>query len=497
LPDNSEKNIDLLSKNNVFLLKRRCFMKLQKFVSSFFALIFFISCSDESSSNNASADVSAVGETETQLTEQEAKVLMRMRAPNNRVSVEEATGFAEKFINSFDGENALKSGSGRRVSSVSALASGSKPALKSGGFAIPDTLAYVLNFNDSLGFAIVSADTRIDHPVLAFSESGSLMDSTDNPGMAVFFDKLEYYMLNSIAEAEQQKDSLLDGIIAKLGKETDTKDIIAPELILATPGVLVYGYSYGATLSKIGPLMPVEWGQGAPYNDSLPNCPPGTGSDGKAHTGCVATAMAQIMAYWRHPAGINWNELRQYTADPNRKNRYDSLAKKSIAAIPTALKSELANLFLNISLSVKTIYGCASSGATMENAVYILKYLGFGVLQLANPYQVIAFVDAKSPLLVSGCSAFVCHAWVMDGHLRRAMTWDVLFRGAMSTLDTYADYMHNNWGWDGRDNGYFLAGILNATVAADTTNTIFMPSNTKSTEVRDFQYNVRAWAVAR
>lgn len=37
---------------------------------------------------------------------------------------------------------------------------------------------YVANFDNGNGYAILSADTRIEYPVLAITESGSLSEST-------------------------------------------------------------------------------------------------------------------------------------------------------------------------------------------------------------------------------------------------------------------------------------------------------------------------------
>jgi hypothetical protein len=106
-------------------------MKIWKFVSSFFAIAFFASCSDVAKPDEASV----LDKTETQLTEEEVRSLVRMRKPGNRVSIDEAMEQANVAINFLNGESTLKSGSSRRVSSVSALVSDNpKPiALKSGG----------------------------------------------------------------------------------------------------------------------------------------------------------------------------------------------------------------------------------------------------------------------------------------------------------------------------------------------------------------------------
>jgi len=155
-------------------------MRIHKLAFAFFVLVFLVSCSDEN--NKQSNETSTLGEQElSQLTEAEAKVLFRMREPDNRVSMDEVMRLTDEVIGILDGESTLKSGSNRKINSISALVSDGKPALKSSDLSdieIPDTLAYILNFNDSLGFAIISADTRIDDPILAFVGAGSLIDST-------------------------------------------------------------------------------------------------------------------------------------------------------------------------------------------------------------------------------------------------------------------------------------------------------------------------------
>ena len=48
----------------------------------------------------------------------------------------------------------------------------------------------------------------------------------------------------------------------------------------------------GRAASVVTPLMQTQWSQGDPYNMLCP---------GGSVTGCVATAMAQIMKYWNYP----------------------------------------------------------------------------------------------------------------------------------------------------------------------------------------------------
>ena len=52
----------------------------------------------------------------------------------------------------------------------------------------------------------------------------------------------------------------------------------------------------------VGPLIQTQWDQDAPYY----NLCPGYGTN-KAYTGCVATAMAQVMNYWQWPVSGTGN----------------------------------------------------------------------------------------------------------------------------------------------------------------------------------------------
>ena len=60
-------------------------------------------------------------------------------------------------------------------------------------------------------------------------------------------------------------------------------------------------------LAEIKPLIQTEWGQSAPYNYMCPDenmldkGDKGYNAEKRCLTGCVATAMAQIMYYWKWP----------------------------------------------------------------------------------------------------------------------------------------------------------------------------------------------------
>ena len=475
-------------------------MTIKKIVSLFCVVIFLISCSDKNVSNDVS--------TPNLLTEQEAKVLFRMREPENRVSLDEVMKLADEVINILDRESSLRSVSGRSVSTMSALVLENKSALRSSDFAgidIPDTLAHILNFNDSLGFAIISADTRVDDQILAFSGSGSLIDSTDNPGIAIFLENLEGYILNAIIEAEQQKDSLLKSIEEKLSAESNTRSMSILVPIIRSREIS------RETVRQITPLVSVEWGQGKPFNDNLGGVCAATwrNPDGKFPAGCVAVAVAHIISYWRLPPNINghsfnWNELNRYTARPVAYNGAGTL---SVFNAPTHVNNQLANLLQQIGRGVNMNYNCAGSGTSTSNSVAFLLTQGFrvggvGIEAIANGRMgtlikdynsstVITSLDNRRPLMIAGCSEknSGCHQWVIDGYLRQRITRETtieqfgrIISQAISTF--YPEYIHNNWGWNGVDNGYFASGVFNSNLTP-------IHSGTRANEPYNYQHRLQ------
>jgi hypothetical protein len=52
------------------------------------------------------------------------------------------------------------------------------------------------------------------------------------------------------------------------------------------------------TKSGVAPLIKTKWSQSPFYNDL---CPLDSNSNRRAVTGCVATAMAQVINYWKYP----------------------------------------------------------------------------------------------------------------------------------------------------------------------------------------------------
>jgi hypothetical protein len=516
------------------------------------ASVTFIACEkSEKFDLQAAAD-------EVKFTDAELKVLYQMRNGDNRIGIDEAARLADEVISFMDEEFATRSSAGRRIASVTALRShyddGEKSLkLRSSGSGdslevqMPDTVAYLFNFAGDAGFAIVSADTRIDAPVLGYSGSGTIGDTIDNPGLFAFAAGAEAYIISCIMEAEQLRDSLMNDILAKIDK-TGVSDTIYTEVVdsssvrmaqmiapsdFADEVYTTTTYGPWTTDEYVYPLSTVEWSQGAPYNQA-PEIPACNNSEtgNKALAGCVATAVAQIMAYWQQPTSVggvslNWALLNSYTAYPDS---YDALRNKNwVHAVPrgpndVAFNNHVAQLMYKIGQGVKMDYGCSESNSNIDKANKFLKDCGYktdGVCDYDYD-KVINSLKEKRPVLMRGASTKTRHVflwinwyntygggheWVIDGYLRRKrlVTVKVTRTSTLpspqpatratsknlpsivtttttsSTYYNYSNYLRINWGWSSGSNGFYAAGCFDK-------NADELDSNTKSGTGGNFQY---------
>jgi hypothetical protein len=481
-------------------------------------IILVVACTKE----NDLVDNQIKSESETELTDTELKVLYQMRNENNKVGLEEATKFANDVIAFLDGDAVVKSGVSRSISSITPVRWESKSvtvkSTESSTIEIPDTVAYIFNFGEDDGYAIISADTRIDASILAYAGNGSLDEGTDNPGLGLFLEGTEDYILQSIVEAEQRKDSLINDIITKLDGGNDSETKSASILLTYLPRITSTTKNLGTT-AIVTPLSPVEWGQGNGDNEPFwrnvrnKNC-----SSGTSPAGCVAIATAHIMSYWKYPTSIdgksfNWSELNQYTGSVSfsRRDRYKNWLN-DIGHAPSTVQTQAANLIECIGSKVKMSYGCGSSSADSDDAIKYLKNLGYKAGSKSDySYNTIkSSLNSKRPVYIRGNSSRTAHkflgivlwytysgghAWVVDGYLEQKqqitvtvelvnrLTGQVKSKTALTTY-SYTNYLHNNWGQHGRNNGYYVAGGFNYNAGAN------MASNTKSGADYNYQYNI-------
>lgn len=182
-------------------------------------------------------------------------------------------------------------------------------------------------------------------------------------------------------------------------------------------------------------------------------------------TGCVATAMAQVMRYWKYPA--TGQGSHSYICEPNGGQSFtESMDFSTITfdwdnMLPVYTSGNyndtqadaVAQLMHACGVSVDMTYTPVESGAQSSwvgNALRnYFKYdssLSYAVRGLFSNAEWEQFIynelAASRPVQVNGRGSGGGHAFVCDG-----------YQGD--------HYFHFNWGWGGSSDGYFMFSALN------------------------------------
>ena len=239
----------------------------------------------------------------------------------------------------------------------------------------------------------------------------------------------------------------------------------------------------------IGPLVQTQWDQDAPYNDLCP----GSGTN-KAYTGCVATAMAQVMNYWKWPKTGNGSRTYQ-PADPNSANhanskRYGQLSanfgnttydwanmkNKHYTTDTQAQKTAISTLMYHCGVATDMMYGNDEDGGS---GTYTVNYNDWDWRddegECAMNALVMFFRYKKSGLTgymrdgySTYYSAWTDAQWTAMIKAELGQSHPILYGGAGSggghsfICDGYddQDYFHFNWGWSGSNDGWYTLSNL-------------------------------------
>jgi len=212
----------------------------------------------------------------------------------------------------------------------------------------------------------------------------------------------------------------------------------------------------GPTKAVKGPLLETEWSQDKYYNAKCPADP--NGPDGHVYTGCVATAMVQIMKYYNWPRvgkGKHSYESDYGTLSANfGKTKYHW--KSMPVPKPNQYNNPLATAMYHAGVAVDMQYSAEGSGAYMSDANEALNtYFRYRTSGLAEKNDMAEEdwarllkkeIDANRPLLYAGSGSQGGHAFVCDGY---------------DYSNPQNKKFHFNWGWGGYYNGYYSIGALN------------------------------------
>lgn len=290
-------------------------------------------------------------------------------------------------------------------------------------------LLYVFDIANENGIILVSGDD-VASPILGYTTSGNFDK-----------EKLPYSFQKWIEGYKRQIQYAIDNELEAISDvEITWKKLIAGEQI-----------NTDGSAKAVSPLCTTTWDQ-APYYNAM--CP------GGSVTGCVATAMAQVMKFWNHPAqgtgmhSYNHNEYGTLSANFGATTYQWSQMPNSINSNNDAI----ATLMYHCGVSVDMGYSPQVSGAwVVEDDSPVCSESAFKNYFGYNPslhgekrdnystsqwlQMVYADLDAGRPLVYAGFGSGGGHAFVCDGYDAN-------------------DYFHFNWGWGGYYDGFFHIDAL-------------------------------------
>ena len=329
-----------------------------------------------------------------------------MAAP---VGLDQARQQAFKFLTSAVADKVLRQAPGKQLTLAYSSSQGK------------DNTIYVFNREGGAGYVVVSGDDRTA-PVLGYTDRGSF----------------------SLDSAPANLKAWLKGYERQIA------------FLLAHPNLQnrVRKAEGGKAVEPL--LGDIAWDQGDPYNRKCPSgCP----------TGCVATAMGQVMYYNRWPEkGVGSHSYvskglgTTLSADfGNTVYKWDDMLPTLSTNSSSAAIDAVSTLLYQVGVGVDMQYSSQGSGALPSlMAPALVKYFNYDqacTLLMRDYYTVDeweqtlrAELDAKRAVLYGGYTAGnEGHSFVCDGYNSNG-------------------YFHINWGWSGDSNGYFLISALDPNV---------------------------------
>ena len=281
---------------------------------------------------------------------------------------------------------------------------------------------YAFNCEDG-GFVIASADERTV-PVLGYSDSGK-----------IDWQQMPANMRAWLTDYAQAINALGDAPL-KAGEQSSS------------------------VRQAIAPLLKTTWYQLTPYNKE---CPTVSAMGNGTLTGCVATAMAQVMNYYQWPKKAcepipaysfdDKDEPHPLDALPATTFDWDNMLDDYSGSYTDEQATAVAHLMRYCGQSVRMIYGSIVSSAYAANMADALRLYFDYDLGAAYAYRNLYGIDeweemiynelaAGRPVPYTGQAGEGGHCFVCDGYDGNGL-------------------FHINWGWGGMSDGYFTLSVLN------------------------------------
>ena len=376
-----------------------------------------------------------------------AALMLSMTVLAERVSQEDAALVANNFMNV-----------GNTVSGVQ-KAPAKKMVLKKAATA-SENQYYVYENANGEGWVMVAAND-VAHPILAYSYTGTFRTDNQPANLKVW----------------------LRGYDRQITRAAQDENYVANEQVQNEWKTLRKGANPVKTAVVVSPLIKTGWDQDSPYWNS---CPQKSGS--RCYTGCVATAMAQVMNYHQWPkkgTGSHTIKGTSYSANfGSTTYDWDNMLNSYSGSSTSAQQTAVATLMYHCGVAVDMSYGTAAEGGsgaytidyngywsshgTMCAETALTQFFGYKSSTIKGYYrdgspedemrswtkaEWIAMLkeelDAQRPIMYAGAGyedpsdpdTGYGHSFVCDGYDSQ-------------------NYFHFNWGWSNSCDGYYDVDAL-------------------------------------
>ena len=371
-------------------------------------------------------------------------------------------------------------------------------------------------------YAILAADSRIDEPVLAIADKGSLTEDEIQAFQSQLGEKRpiydaypltgdgfytspeypdeEFINPNTVELYDAEEDDILVGDFSTddIGEESSLSlkaMVVAPKYMEAIGLGLCADYASSRVDSRTEYVVSwgennedkhgvpkweylESWHQHSPFNDLCPRRKKFiiVGNRRRAPAGCFPLAIAKIMTKLRIPQRyeenghvIDWNAL-----DQNYGFNNDS--------------KSASYLLYGVGDKCKTRYFYEGSFTAPHHVLSMMEDVGFRNVDSWNYDfdRVKDMLDKGLPVPIyamHNINVTKSHAWVIDNYkfrdlVRTEMVYKQGKQTSTSTSRTKTPLVHCDFGWGGQGNGYYVSGVFNS-------NSIVEPNG----DNKSFNYN--------
>jgi hypothetical protein len=336
------------------------------------------------------------------------------------------------------------------------------------------------------GYVLASTDMRIGN-ILAVVD-GKTLEDEEEWFTDIIFEGIEGYIARTIDQYESIDEEEMQQIlekpsIARVVLPPGTSGSDSDSWHYGMNGLIHHWYPDAAPVISASwswtrgydARVPVNWGQGNPYNYYV--CRARNANLDDYVTGCGPTAIAQVMAYHGWPLKVTLTGAMNATipyVNMNIQNYVYNWASMRNNFWPvgdsiTGGAKDIAVLMYEIghaqrgdaTYNKKQVNKGPSTSITQKGVLTALVRMGYTSPSTFVTYKY-EFIESSiglgRPVIVCGSDGNDGHVWVIDG-VRKMTYVEYLTDGASWYWDGW-DFVHCNLGWNGWCDAWYVNGIF-------------------------------------